>query len=138
MAVPKKKLKEVVYKGKQKGRHVAAVLDVTAGSNLFEIEISPLPFKREVRCRLEVLFTEEVVKFSKSCFVGANVDGTCTAVVVVNENKRCAADGQAGCVVRNCFGNTHFVCRIPKPSVTRGNSAKYRNVSLWYGMYRPQ
>ena len=90
MVVPKKKSKEIVYKEKQKGRDVAAVSDVAAGSNLFEIEISPLPFKSEVRCHLEVLFIgrpEEVVKFSKSCFVNANADGTCTAVVVVNENK---------------------------------------------------
>mmetsp|Transcript_34574 Transcript_34574/g.103320 ORF Transcript_34574/g.103320 Transcript_34574/m.103320 type:complete len:230 (+) Transcript_34574:267-956(+) len=55
VAVPKKKAKEVIYKEKEKGREVAVVSDVASGSNAFEIEVFPLPYGQEVKCRLECI-----------------------------------------------------------------------------------
>eukprot|EP00588_Corethron_pennatum_P022877 CAMPEP_0194314752 /NCGR_PEP_ID=MMETSP0171-20130528/11593_1 /TAXON_ID=218684 /ORGANISM="Corethron pennatum, Strain L29A3" /LENGTH=655 /DNA_ID=CAMNT_0039070307 /DNA_START=228 /DNA_END=2191 /DNA_ORIENTATION=+ len=126
-AVPKKKAKEVVYKEKERGRDVAAVSDLVSGSNVFEIEIAPLPYKREVKCRLEFLFvggSEEIEKFATACFPTAHTSGGVPVSIMVEQPDEDVRDeDRAGCVVGECFGNTHFVCRIPKP-VFLGNPAK--------------
>jgi len=54
-AVPKKKAKAVVYKEQEKGRAVAAVSNSSVASNVFEMEISPLPFQQITRCRIEMV-----------------------------------------------------------------------------------
>ena len=54
-SVSKRAATEIVYREKEKGRSVAAVSNKEGGGNTFEIEVSPLPYKTPVPCRLKVL-----------------------------------------------------------------------------------
>jgi len=126
-AVPKKKATQVVYLEKEKGRSVAAVSTTTASSNVFEIEISPLPYQQVSRCRLEILTNQqhelvESCTFNPGTFKTNNDDESTTvskeilpslfitngsSIASLPENQGAAA------LVGESFGKTHFLCKIP-------------------------
>ena len=136
-SAPKKQTKEIVYKEKEKGRDVAAVSNVGSGSNVFEIEVSPLPYQTVVQIRLELLvdgskesvdalvqnlFARDAstqISVEKMKVLGTATDGGGSGVA----GKPKKLDGAA--VVGDCFGQTHFVCKIP--SLTEATAGKARN-----------
>jgi len=125
-AVPKKKSKEVVYAEKEKGRDVAAVSNVGSGSNVFEIEVSPLPYRVEVKIRLELVMDDVDIE----SFAGRLLAKDSSTVVSIEKLetsgrtiRRFGASADlkpsggstmsGGALVGDCFGQTHFVCKVP-------------------------
>jgi hypothetical protein len=131
-AVPEKKAKAIVYKEKEKGRAVASVSNVGAGSNIFEIEVSPMPCKQTTKCRLEVIVdnAEELIESMFSVEIS-------TQVVVENVHsfaKEHAMTEAAGVLVGDSFGKTHFVCKIPPIVPSDSNDSRIeicRIAILW-------
>lgn len=106
-AVPLKKARAVVYKEKEKGRAVAAVSNSAVATNVFEMEISPLPHGKETLCRLEILVkgdSQELVDRLKTC---------ADAILVEQVPSPIVSSSDEGAVVGQSFGNTHFVCKVP-------------------------
>jgi hypothetical protein len=117
-AVPNKTAKEVVYKEKEKGNAVAAVSNIGHGTSVFEIEVSPMPFEQEIKCRLELMgdagSIERVVPNLFSDMTVVVVERATTVEAQVHNN---TVVMQGTAVIGDCFGKTHFVCRIPSPAV---------------------
>ncbi|KAL7570904.1 hypothetical protein ACA910_018961 [Epithemia clementina (nom. ined.)] len=127
-AVPKKKAAQVVYQEKEKRRAVAAVSNSAAASNVFEMEISPMPFEQIVQCRLEIMVQgdelQEIVNglFPKDSSIEVTVEKVPQQGQKSSDNSAGAAvphDSGAGAVVGTCFGKTHFCCKIPGGALTQ-------------------
>ena len=130
-AVPQKQAATVVYKEKEKGRKVASVAQSLAASNVFEMELSPLPYQTPVQCRVELLLqhsdVEELVALLETCTQSSTSKTPMTVERVtisssssedndakIMNNGDFDGPNSAGAVVGTCFGNkTHFVCHIP-------------------------
>ena len=112
-AVPRQKAKAVVYKEKEKGRAAAAVSNSTLATNVFEIEISPLPYKKEIPCRLEILTEGDAQELLQRLSTD-----TATTVEVESLPSPMMPSSDIGAVVGSSFGKTHFVCHVPSISTS--------------------
>ena len=130
-AVPKKQAATVVYKEKEKGRKVASVAQSLAASNVFEMELSPLPYQTPVQCRVEMLLQHSDVGELVALLETSTQSSTSKMPMTVErvtisssssddndakimKNGDFDRPNSAGAVVGTCFGNkTHFVCHIP-------------------------
>eukprot|EP00523_Entomoneis_sp_CCMP467_P008449 CAMPEP_0168736346 /NCGR_PEP_ID=MMETSP0724-20121128/9813_1 /TAXON_ID=265536 /ORGANISM="Amphiprora sp., Strain CCMP467" /LENGTH=1182 /DNA_ID=CAMNT_0008783541 /DNA_START=92 /DNA_END=3640 /DNA_ORIENTATION=- len=150
-AVPARKSQEIVYREKEAKRAVAATETTTMAPNLFTIQVSPLPYRESVRCRLEILLDDVVnreengskdddamTRFAQS--LSQLGDATTTVEIVHNEINHGDGTSQeetkdpdemevdtitmGGAVVGTAFGQTHFVCQIPPllPMATTTNT----------------
>ena len=118
-AVPKQQAAAVVYLEKEMGRSVAAVSTSAAASNVFEMQMSPLPYDKVIRCRLEIVAQgEDVHELVHGMFPSDSITQVVAEKTRLHEQPLDNLDPKgmktrAGAVVGTCFGKTHFCCQIP-------------------------
>jgi hypothetical protein len=90
-AVPKQTAKAIVYKEKEMGRAAAIFSNTESSSNVFEIEVSPLPYQKATKCRLGILTDANGVLELYSAF-GLN-EAECKIGDVVSTNRSSRQNG---------------------------------------------